>query len=315
MKVKVLACLLGLSIMFNIAGLVFFIAFMKTAGNLKSMKRERNIMAQNLTAVRAQNVITDEVDSGQVVRRKFASLADGQEDWYALMPPTISGRMDNTLVVYLHGMGSTYLEPFTCPEGQPIAQAIAMRYPDVCLLSCNYRKEASWGTDLAMSDITQNIREVMQQYPIKRIVLMGTSMGGCTVLTYATQAPSDIKEKLAGIVSVEGAGSLKALYEMSENDSVKAAIAGSLGGTYSQVPAVYERKSFLPNINGLPKSVHVAIVSAKADHIVPPPLQEQIRDALDAGHYPAKMISIEAGHGAPPAPIYVQALEFALGSA
>jgi pimeloyl-ACP methyl ester carboxylesterase len=311
-KTKILAGLLTVSVLLNIAGLVFFIAYLKTAGTLKTVKRERALMAQNLTAVRAEGLVTEALESGQVVRRTFCSLVDGQEDWYALMPPAVPGKLDNTLVVYLHGMGSTYLEPFTCPQGTTIAQAISNKYPDVCLLSCNYRKESSWGSDEAMSDITQNIRAVLQQFPIKRIVLMGTSMGGCTVLSYAVQAPADIKEKLAGIVSVEGAGSLKKLYDLTDNRTVKGAIAAAMGGTYENAAAMYQRKSFLPNITGLPKSVRVAIVSARLDHIVPPALQDDLLAALQSRHYRAKLLPVDAAHGAPPAPVYVKALDFAI---
>src|SRR6202030_38276 len=99
--------------------------------------------------------------------------------------------------------------------------------------------DSSWGSEAAMSDITQNIREVLQQFPIKNIILTGTSMGGCMVLTYATQAPPDIKEKLRGIVSVEGAGDLAKLYDKTANAHVKMALAAMMGGSPPQAQAEY----------------------------------------------------------------------------
>lgn len=313
MKVKVLASLLGVSVLFNIAGLVFFICFLKLQGSYKNIQRERNVMAQNLTVVRSQGAAEETLQPQNFYKRTFYSLTDGQGDTYGFQPPSMVDPADNTLVVYLHGMGSNYLEPFIYPERQTIAQSIVSHYAHTAILSCNYRKEASWGSDLAMDDISQNIREVEQQYPIKRIILMGTSMGGCTALTYATQAPADIKAKIKGVVSVEGAGSLKELAELSANTTVKMAIAAAMGGPYEQVPQHYEHKSFLPNAGALPPDVKVAVISAKLDVIVPPQLQTKIVEALEKQHTPVHFISVEGGHGCPAGSIYVEGLDFAGG--
>jgi dienelactone hydrolase len=312
LKTKILAGLFALSVLFNIAGLVFFICFMGQLGKLRTLKRENRAMAQNLTVVRAANVVDDALESGKVVKHTFASLLDGHEDWYALWLPSRPS-MDNTLVVYLHGMGNNPLEPFEYPSGQTAAQAITSKFPDVCLLSCNYREKASWGSDEAMSDITQNIRAIMQQMPVKRIVLMGTSMGGCTVLTYAAVAPSDIQKKLVGIVSAEGSGSLKELYRVTENGQVSMALTAAMGGDPKIAGAEYDRRSFIPNADKLPHSVHVAVVSAQHDHIVPPALQQEIVDELNKRSVAVKLISVEAGHGMAPTPAYIEGLEFALG--
>ncbi len=313
MKVKILATLLTVSVLFNVAGLVFFICFLKQNKSYRNLKHERNQMAQSLSAVRAATIADDGMSAGQIVRRTFTSLADGTEDVYGLMPALSSnGAQGQTLVVYLHGMGSNHLEPFIYPFGQPIAQAIQNKYPNVSILSCSYRRDASWGNDLAIADINQNIRQILQEFPIKRIILMGTSMGGCTVLTYAATAPADIKEKIQGVVSVEGAGDLKQLYDTSQNLSVRVAMIAALGGTYEEVPGMYQRKSFLTNIKGLNPGVKVAVVSATLDKIMPPRLQQSIAEALEHEGRPVKMISVEAGHGAPPAPIYIEGLDFAM---
>lgn len=164
-----------------------------------------------------------------------------------------------------------------------------------------------------MSDITQNIRAVWQKFPFKRIVLMGTSMGGCTALTYAAQAPDDIKQKIQGIVSVEGAGDLSRLYDLTDNTTVKAALASIMGGDPKHAPEQFKHKSFIPNSGGLPNAVRVAVISAQKDNIVPPQLQQELVDALNKHHTPVKLISVDGGHGAPPASFYVQGLDFALG--
>ncbi len=231
---------------------------------------------------------------------------------YLALPPAQATALSNvTLVVYLHGMGSSYIEPFVSPADKSIASAISTLDPNMVVISPSYRGSASWGSDAAMLDISQNIRQVMQEFPVKRIILMGTSMGGCTVLSYAAQAPKDIKDKLVGIVSVESAGDLASLYKETQIQAVKDAMILAFKGTPTQAPQAYAFKSVLSNLDQFPTNVHVAIISARQDNIVPPDLQKQTLDALDARHIPVKLIEVDGGHGCPPADTYEEGYKFA----
>ncbi len=310
-KKNLFTVLFAASLLLNAAAVVLFICFLQTVSSYRAVVRERNVLRQNIAAVQTMAQPANEIGSQQVSRRTFASLVDGTEDYIAVLAPSMSGRLDNTLVVYLHGMGSNYLEPFSNP-GESIAAGLSKRYANICLLSCNYRKAASWGSDNAMSDITQNIRELMQQYPIDKIVLMGTSMGGCTALTYAATAPEDIKKELCGVVSVEGAGDLARLYATTKHPQVKMAMVDALGGTPTSAPAQYKKKSFLPNIDGLPKGTRVTVVSATRDVIAPVVLQTELIAELESRQFKVKRIDVDSGHGAPPSAVYTQALEFVL---
>jgi pimeloyl-ACP methyl ester carboxylesterase len=314
LKTKILIGVLCVSALLNVAGLIFFIRYLQIEHSYRSVKRERNTIAQNLAATRATEIANNVMESGQVTEHTFVSIADGTTDTYALLPPQHPEQLDNTLIVYLHGMGSNILEPFAAPATKTIAQAIQGKYPNACILAPSYRKDASWGSDPALSDITQNIRCVMQQYPFKRIILMGTSMGGCTALLYATEAPPDIRQKLTGIVSVEGAGNLADLAATTEAANVRWAIQVAMGGDAKQVPAQYARKSFIPNIEKLSPAVRVAVVSASRDKVVKPELQQRIVSVLQEHSNGVKMISVDGTHGAPPAPYYIEALDFTLGS-
>lgn len=313
MKVRILAGLLAVSVLLNIAGLVFFIGFLSLQGHYKSVRRERNQMAHNLNVIRGAGLINAVMESDHVAKRSFISHVDGQTDNFALLAPVLKAPSKNiTLFVYLHGMGSNYLEPFFYPENAPVSDAIVQHIPGSAFLSCSYRGQASWGNEAAMSDITQNIRQVCQEYPVSRIVLIGTSMGGCTVLTYAAIAPSDIKEKLCGVVSVESAGDLVALYKETEHPALAPAMIAAFGGTPEQIPAVYKSRSFLGNIDAFPKQVKVAVISARQDDIVPPDLQKKIVEELDKRQVSSKLIEIDGGHGAPPASVYMDGLDFVL---
>lgn len=313
MKNKVTVAALVVSVLLNAAAVVLLICFFKLQSTYHVVLDEKERLQSNFAAIQAGTLPVENIGSNRISKRTFASHLDAVEDYYAVLPPSVGGKLDNTLVVYLHGMGSNYMEPFLNPQPENIALAVSKRYGNVCFLSCNYRKEASCGSDEAMADITQNIRELVQQYPIDKIVLMGTSMGGCTALSYAALAPEDIQKKLRGVVSCEGAGDWNRLCQLTSEPLVKNAIVAAMGGTESAVPEQYKRKSFLANIRSLPKSARVAVISAKQDTIVPPELQAEIVAALQKENYPVTEIAIDAAHGIPPSSNYVQGLEYVLG--
>jgi dienelactone hydrolase len=233
---------------------------------------------------------------------------------FAVQPPEDPSGKDHPLLVYLHGMGSNYMEPFMYPTKEnTMAAGFAKRWPKLCLLSCSYRQQAAWGNDKAMADISQNIREVMQQFPINKIVIGGTSMGGGSALTYAIEAPPDIKEKIVGVVSVEGTGDLAELYNTTHSPQVKSAIAKAFGATPDENKELYARKSFVRNIDKLAPKTRVAVVSALQDDVVPTALQTKIVDALKEAHRPFHYITVNTPHAVPSVDVYIEALAFALG--
>ncbi len=141
-------------------------------------------------------------------------MLDGNKDDFAVLPPnSLQGQKDLTLVVYLHGMGSTYMEPFLTPKDKPISQALLEHNPTMVVASLNYRGQSAWANDVAVADIDQNIRELVNRFPISKIVIMGTSMGGCSALAYSYLAADDIKAKMIGVVAAEPAGDLALLFE------------------------------------------------------------------------------------------------------
>lgn len=299
--------------LFNVAGLVFFIGFLNLKGHIKDLRSERNLMAHNLSTITKNLGTSESLPSSRAEIRNFISHVDGERDSYAIMPPLVQAHNNAfTLVVYMHGMGSNFLEPFYYPDGEPIADGITSTNPNIVLLSVSYRGQASWGSDTAMSDVSQNIRQVIQEFPIKQIVLVGTSMGGCTVLTYAACAPQDIKDKIIGVVSSESSGDLTSLYYKSKHPALKPALIAAFGGTPEQTPLNYKKKSFLDMVNMFPTKARVAVISARSDTIVPPQMQRDIVAALESQHIAAKLIEVDGDHGAPPAALYKEGVDFVL---
>ncbi len=302
------------SALLNVAGVVFFILFLQTANHLKHTKREKNNMVQNMAMMRGQNQVNEILSSDQVIKSTFVSHFDGQEDSFAVMSPRgLKPAEGFDLVVYLHGMGSTFLEPFVTPQSGSIAKRICDKHPALIFASLNYRRAWSWGNDAAISDISQNIREVMQRYPVNRIILIGTSMGGCTVLTYTALAPDDVKAKIIGAVSSEGAGDLARLFKETKAASIPLVLANAFGGRPESVPERYARQSFFSNIEQMRGPMRFAIISATHDTTVPPSFQKELVSVLEKRHLAVRLIEVNSGHGVPSADYYADGLDFVLG--
>lgn len=302
------------SLLLNAAGIVFFILFLNEHGHYKSARREKAVLERSLMLAQSGSAVQQVMSSDAVQKRLFVSQRDGNMDTFAFQAPQYAASsLDYTLVVYLHGMGSNFMEPFVKPSEQTVAAAITRDNPRVGFLSCNYRQEASWGNDAAVSDIEQNIRELIQEYPFKKIVMMGTSMGGCVALNFAATAPDDIKSKIAGVVSMESSGDLVSLFAKTKTGAIRPAMMMAFGGAPDQVESTYRRKSFLSNIESLPRSARVYILSAKADTVVPPELQRKVIDELKQRAIACHMDEIEGQHEAPSAQYYSRGLRFALG--
>lgn len=309
--------LIVISLIFIVGATVALIVLAVTLGKVSKQKRAaeltRDQLASQVTSMVTAKKIGD-IDKKEVFyRRDFASLKDGKQDSYLLVPPTIPAEHNKyTLIVYLHGMGSNYLEPYIVAKKEPIGPAIASKYPHSIMISLNYRQSNGWGNDNALSDINQNITEVCYAYPVEKIILIGTSMGGCVALNYAAVAPNTIKERIKGVVSVEGSGDLKALYESTKIPVVKMGIADAMGDPPEKSPGNYRQASLLANIDKLPGDVKFTIVSAKSDTTVPPPLQKSVYEALKEKGNACKFIEIDLGHEFPAPATYLEALEFVL---
>ncbi|MBX9687076.1 MAG: alpha/beta hydrolase [Candidatus Obscuribacterales bacterium] len=314
MKSPILIAVLLLSLLLNAAGIVFFILFLNERGHSKSVRKEKAALERNLAVVQSGSMMQQALNSDSTQKRTFVSELDGQIDTFAFQAPQyVPGALDYVLVVYLHGMGSNYMEPFVKPADGTVATGLSRTNPRVGILSCNYRHEASWGNDNAVADITQNIREIMHEYPFKSIVLMGTSMGGCVALNYAATAPEDIKSKIAGVVSMESSGDLLKLWAETHHREIRPAMMIAFGGAPEQVPQIYAAKSFVNNLDKLPLGSRYYVLSARADDVVPPDLQKGIIEALNKKSLPNKLEEIDGDHQAPPADFYARGLRFVLG--
>ncbi|MGH9551655.1 MAG: alpha/beta hydrolase family protein, partial [Terriglobales bacterium] len=271
MKPNVLRILLAISLLFNVIGVFFVVDYIHALGNIRSMKDERSVMQSMLSVAQTRNVVNGLDSDEKISRRAFISRFDGFEDSFAVQPIALPVHTKAaTLFVYLHGMGHTFLEPFETPKERPLSNEILKKDHSFVVMAPNFRAPAGWATDATFSDISQNIREVSEQFPIDKIVIIGSSMGGCVALSYCTLAPKEIKDKLVGVVSIESAGDLAKLFRITTFADARRTMIDAYGGTPDQVAVAYAAKSMMPNLSAAPGQLRFAIVSARQDKIVPP---------------------------------------------
>lgn len=312
---KALRICLGISLMVNIGGIIYFFEYLNAVGHLKTEQQERSILQNNLAFAETKNVVTDVSSTEKVARYPFISHFDGIGDTFAMEPITLPTHTKSaTLFVYLHGMGHTCREPFEYPKDGPLADAIVARDHTYLVVAPNFRSPAGWATSATMSDITQNIRQVCQQFPVKNIVIVGSSMGGCVALSYCSLAPKDIKDLIEGVVCIEGSGDLAKLYHLTTFADARRTLIDAYGGTPDQVSVAYAANSMMQNLSGAPGRARFAIISATQDKIVPPELQEDVYKELSVHQRPVKMFKVEMGHGMPALPVVMQAIDYVLNA-
>jgi acetyl esterase/lipase len=302
--------LIGLAVT-SIATIVFLILFLVANGKVGGLSKQANSLRSELSQTRNTRAFEGERAPGVPERLGFISLLDGNKDDMAVLPPnSLQGQKDLTLVVYLHGMGSTYMEPFLTPKDMPVSQALAAHNSALVIASLNYRGQSAWANAVAVADIDQNIRELINRFPISKIVIMGTSMGGCSSLAYSYLAADDIKAKMIGVVAAEPAGDLALLYKKTHSGIVRNGLIGAFGGAPELMSDGYSSRSILHNIDKVPTNLRFAVISAKQDSVIPADFQRAIINALQDKKISCEMIEVDEKHGVPPASSFVSGLDY-----
>lgn len=319
LKMKLLVAALVLAIGLDIAGMVFFFLYMGNQSKLKGIKKERDVLTSNINQIGNINAFKQGElgERGAPEREYFVAELDGAESLYALSPPMIPQAKEHSyLMIYFHGMGSTYMEPYMAPVDKPIAQALRERLQSAAFLSVDYRGKSSWLNDKALADTNQNVRAVINRYPTEKIIVVGTSMGGASALAYSFLAAPEIKEKIVGVIACEAAGDLAELFATTNSKIVQAGLAEALG-LPEQNKAAYKRHSLFERLKETEskeslKKIRFAVLSASQDDVVPVKMQKDIVSALQENGIAAELISFDEKHGVPPSSQYLKGLEYVM---
>ncbi len=257
------------------------------------------------------------LQTNNFVIHKFASCIDGKEDCYALtQAKTLTKNnkinQNETLIVYMHSLGGDYNEPYKPNNESSLAGAIAKEYPTAPFVSLNYGSTPSWGNAAARVDITNNLNSLVKELKIKKIVFVGNSMGATAALTYASTAPSSIKNKIIGIIAIDPCANLEDLYKQSNDPQVKTSLEAAFGASANDSPTIYQQNSFDSCLAFLPVSIKVGIISASADTVIPIALQKDVIRDLSNRNINIKVNEIEGKSDPLPVKTIIEHLHFVM---
>ena len=164
----------------------------------------------------------------------FKAAIDSTEQHYVeILPVAFDPDKEYDLVIGLHGHGSDRWQFATDTRPECSAfRAFATKYKMIAI-SPDYRAKTSWMGPKAEADIAQIIIDLKKKYKIKRVYLIGGSMGGTSALTFAA-LHCDL---LDGVTSLNGHANHL------EYENFQDVIAESFGGTKDQIPLEYKKRS------------------------------------------------------------------------
>ncbi|MBN2577821.1 MAG: NPCBM/NEW2 domain-containing protein [Pirellulales bacterium] len=200
---------------------------------------------------------------------QFKAQCDGSAQHYVLVDPKGS-RADRPrdLLIVLHGHGSDRWQYVKdprdeCRAARDVAAAHGMLY-----VSPDYRAKTSWMGPKAEADLVQIIKELKSHRRIGKVFLCGASMGGSSVLTFAALHP----ELIDGVASMNGTANHL------EYENFQEFIRESFGGTKTEIPTEYKKRSaeYWPERLTMP----VAITAGGKDTVVPPQSVLRLAGAL-----------------------------------
>jgi pimeloyl-ACP methyl ester carboxylesterase/sugar lactone lactonase YvrE len=209
----------------------------------------------------------------------FTARCDGSTQRYVVvLPDKFDATRPADLLITLHGHGSDRWQFIRAdlPEARALRDAAAKHH--MILVSPDYRATTSWMGPKAEADMLQILDELHTKYKIARIIIAGGSMGGSSVLTFAAMHP----DRVDGVVSLNGTANHV------EYGSFQDAIRQSFGGSKTEVPEEYKRRSaeLWPERLTMP----LAATVGGRDTSVPPESVRRLLAVLKAKNRPALLI-------------------------
>jgi pimeloyl-ACP methyl ester carboxylesterase len=210
----------------------------------------------------------------------FTAKNDGTvQNYVKVLPDGFDTAAHHDLLIALHGAGFDRWQFVTDQRGECEAARRTAINHNMIYVSPDYRCCLSFMGIKADQDVMQIIGELKAQYHIARVFICGASMGGMGCLTFTVLHP----ELIAGVASMNGTGNF---FEWPGGDF--GPIVESFGGTMTQVPDEYRRRSaeFWPQNFTMP----VGFTCGGKDSIVPPQSVLRLADTLQKRHSQVMMI-------------------------
>lgn len=189
----------------------------------------------------------------------FKAKVDRSEQRYVeMLPADFDKDKSYDLIIGLHGHGADRWQFVKDKRDECCAfRNFAAKYGMIAVTP-DYRARTSWMGPKAESDVVQIIKDLKKKYKIKHVFLIGASMGGTSVLTFAVLHPD----------MVNGVTSMNGLANHLEFKNFQDAIAKSFGEGESKINKEKKKRSaeFWPEKLTMP----IAFTTGGKDTSVPP---------------------------------------------
>ncbi len=227
-----------------------------------------------------------EPDQIQIKDVAFTATCDGTEQRYVrMLPGGFQPGQPCDLLIALHGHGSDRWQFVRDPRAECCALRDAATAYRMIYVSPDYRARTSWMGPKAEADVVQIIAELKRQHRIRRVFLCGASMGGTASLTFAALHPALVD----GVVAMNATGNLL------EFANFQDAMAASFGGSKSDVPHEYAKRSAELRMEHL--TMPVGLTVGGKDLTVPPQSVMRLAAALEAAGRPVLLVRRDStGH-------------------
>src|ERR1700722_6272539 len=247
---------------------------------------------------------------GPGAEKTFTAHSDNTEQKYILrLPAQFDEQQPHDLMIALHGHGSDRHQYANDPRAECRAARDTAAKHEMIFVSPDYRGN-SWMGPAAEADMVQLIGELKQEFKVRRVILVGGSMGGTSVLIFTALHP----ELVDGVSSQNGIASLMDYDNAFAGiaDAIKISYGGNATETLAQFrqrePAEFRKRSalFVPEKFTMP----VAITVGGKDTIVPPQTTIQLAEAIRKTNPDLLLINREDGGHATSYEDTVKAMEF-----
>jgi pimeloyl-ACP methyl ester carboxylesterase len=188
----------------------------------------------------------------------FVARCDRSTQHYVLVTPAgFQPDIAHHVLIALHGHGSDRWQFVNHPRDECRAARDAAAAHQMLFVAPDYRAKTSWMGPKAEADVVQILAELKTRFRVGKVILCGGSMGATAALTFAVLHP----ELVDGVVAMNGTANLLEFGGFAE------AIRASFGGSKTEIPEEYRRRSaeFRPERLTMP----VALTVGGADRVVP----------------------------------------------
>lgn len=214
-------------------------------------------------------------DLGGPVDVSFRAAVDGTMQKYVrMLPAAYDATKPCDVLLAFHGHGADRWQYIKAGRGEcKGARDVAARH-GMIFVAPDYRAPTSWMGPQAEADVVQLIAALRAAHKVRKVYLVGASMGGTAVLIFAALHPE----------LVDGVSSQNGTANMWEYPHFQDAIRAAYGGGKEQTPGEYRKRSpeFVPEKLAMP----VAFTVGGRDTVVAPDsvrrLARRLRDSKKA---------------------------------